>query len=275
MMRIAHEAPKCIFKKVRSVTDYDYALLHLLFEDPEYLEMFQESSHMQREIILDNSLFELGDAMAPEKLAQGIELIKPNWYIVPDALNNGPLTCQRWDEWESTFGKEYKDVLGMGSIGVVQGSTWEEYKMCYKYISEKADKIALSGMLTPHFTGYTSLNPRTREDTAFEDKWIGRTHMIRELMRDGIWRWDKPHHLLGATNPIEFSDPLYTKFCFDSVDTSSPVMAGIRGEKYTVKGLSKKPEGKLCDNINISLTKKQEALVFDNIAAFRKIVQHV
>jgi hypothetical protein len=38
MIKIAHESPKSIFKEVQKVTDYDYALVHLFEEDPEYLK---------------------------------------------------------------------------------------------------------------------------------------------------------------------------------------------------------------------------------------------
>ena len=34
MIKIAHEAPLSIMNKVQSMTDYDYALVHL-FEDPD------------------------------------------------------------------------------------------------------------------------------------------------------------------------------------------------------------------------------------------------
>ena len=55
MIKIAHESPKSIFNQVQNVTDYDYALVHLFEEDPEYLQQFKEAKEKGREIILDNS----------------------------------------------------------------------------------------------------------------------------------------------------------------------------------------------------------------------------
>lgn len=259
-MKIAHESPLSVFRTVRNNTDYDYALLHLL-ADEQYLAMFKESKSMGREIILDNSLFELGDSMSSQKLAEGIESLQPTWFVVPDALNDEELTMQRWEAWEKEYGKKYT-----GSIGVVQGKTWEGYKACYKFLSDKADKIALTGMLTPFFSGYNQ--------TEFNGRWFGRTHIIRELMREGIWNFDKPHHVLGCTNPIEFSDPIYTLKCFDSVDTSSPVMAAVNNIKYTEVVLIDKPKGKLCDHVHDVLNKEQEELAIYNIKKFRDIVKH-
>ena len=43
MIKIAHEAPKSIFEDVQVLTDYDYALVHLLEEDEEYLRQFEKA----------------------------------------------------------------------------------------------------------------------------------------------------------------------------------------------------------------------------------------
>ena len=59
MIKIAHESPKSIFTDVQQVTDYDYALVHLFEEDEQYLEQFKVALRKGREVILDNSIFEL------------------------------------------------------------------------------------------------------------------------------------------------------------------------------------------------------------------------
>ena len=60
MIKRYHEAPKCIFEDVQNYTQGDYALVHLFETDPEYLAMFQEALFNGRDVILDNSIFELG-----------------------------------------------------------------------------------------------------------------------------------------------------------------------------------------------------------------------
>ena len=67
MIKIAHEAPKSIFNEMQNFTDYDYALVHLLEEDEEYLKLFEEAILKGREVILDNSIFELEEAFEAEK----------------------------------------------------------------------------------------------------------------------------------------------------------------------------------------------------------------
>ena len=51
MIKIAHEAPKSIFNEMQKFTDYDYALVHLLEEDEEYLKLFEEAILKGREVI--------------------------------------------------------------------------------------------------------------------------------------------------------------------------------------------------------------------------------
>ena len=88
MIKIAHESPISIFPQVQSWTDYDYALVHLFEESPEYLELFKKALAGGREVILDNSIFELGSAFDMKKFAEWTAEIKPTWYIIPDALED-------------------------------------------------------------------------------------------------------------------------------------------------------------------------------------------
>ena len=107
MIKIAHESPKSIFKEVQKYTDYDYALVHLFEEDPEYLKQFQDAKEAGREIILDNSIFELEEAFDAEKFAGWVLELKPDWYIVPDALEDAKKTVQQMTEWNN----KYKNLL--------------------------------------------------------------------------------------------------------------------------------------------------------------------
>ena len=73
MIKIAHESPKGVFDEVQKLTDYDYALVHLFEEDEEYLNQFKRARDKGREIILDNSIFELEEYKMhqADKIARG------------------------------------------------------------------------------------------------------------------------------------------------------------------------------------------------------------
>ena len=140
-IKIAHEAPIDIFEEVQRLTDYDYALVHLLEQNPRYRDTFERAVKKGREVILDNSIFELEEAFEADRFALWVERLKPTWYIIPDALENAEKTMEQAANWI----KNYSEVPGK-RIGVVQGKTYQEIKDCYRAMNElaKVDMIAIS-----------------------------------------------------------------------------------------------------------------------------------
>lgn len=258
-MKVSHEVPLCLLEESRSFNDYDYALLHLILSDTQYRDFYIQSVKDGREVLLDNSLFELGDAMAPEKLQEGVTIVKPEWYVVPDALNDSDLTIERFESWRTTFGRRTPGK----TIGVVQGATWMDQVACYSYMSKYADKIALPCiMAAPYLKGFEHC---TRE----EKSMYGRQSFIAYLMATGLWNYNKPHHLLGCTLPQEFSYPLYKDKSFDSLDTSNPIMAGIENTRYANGVLLAKPKTKLDSVLKSTLTDEQLNCIRYNVQWFR------
>ena len=139
MIKIAHEAPLCIMPMVRDLTDYCYALVHLFEQHQEYFDFFKKSKELGRTVLLDNSIFELGTAFDSDKFAEWILKLTPDEYIVSDSLENTEETISNFDKWLT----KYKDLPGK-KIGVVQGKNYTELVKCYQYMSDKADKIAIS-----------------------------------------------------------------------------------------------------------------------------------
>lgn len=258
MIKIGHEAPKSIFKEVQKHTDYDYALVHLFEEDPEYLALFKQAKEAGREIILDNSIFELEEAFDAEKFAQWVLELKPDWYIVPDALEDSWRTCVQMANWNDT----YKNLPGK-KIGVVQGKTYEEIKTCYEYM----DKIANVDMIAISFdySYYTKTFPHLNKLVSWG---MGRVKLLGDLVRDGIINQEKRHHLLGCSIALEFSFYSDYKWIY-SLDTSNPVVAAIKGTSYGETGLWHKDSQKLFQLINYPIEKIDLNKVQGNIHKFR------
>ena len=139
-MKIAHEAPLSIFDKVQKLTDYDYALVHLFEENEQYWDKFVKAKKDGREVLLDNSIFELGTAFDGDVYANWITRLKPDWYIVPDVLDNASATIDSFDNFISTYAGLPGKV-----IAVAQGSTYDELVTCYNYHANNphVDKICL------------------------------------------------------------------------------------------------------------------------------------
>ena len=260
MIKIAHEAPIDIFEEVQRLTDYDYALVHLLEQNGRYRDTFERAVKKGREVILDNSIFELEEAFEADRFALWVERLKPTWYIVPDALENAEKTMQQMADWF----KEYKKVPGK-SIGVVQGKTYQEIKDCYRAIDELSpcDMIAISF----DYSYYTRSVPHPNKYVSW---MLGRVKLLGDLVSDGVINKDKPHHLLGCGLPQEFSFYKHADYNFIySLDTSNPVVHGIKGIEYAREGLWSKESQKLHELIDYPIEEMDTQKVLTNIEKFR------
>ena len=72
-----------------------------------------------REIILDNSVFELEEEFNAERFHYWIGKLQPKWYIIPDVLEDCDKSINNVVDWVGKDGSA-------GSIGVVQGKSYEE-----------------------------------------------------------------------------------------------------------------------------------------------------
>ena len=256
-MKIAHEAPLSIFDRVQEMTDYDYALVHLFEENEEYYNKFVEARDKGREIILDNSIFELGIAWDSDRFAYWVEKLKPTWYIVPDVLDNKNATLNSFNK----FVQKYPDLPGK-RIAVAQGSTYEELVECYVILAnnDKVDKVAMS------------FNHPFFQDMGLENKYFnmmaGRQHTIARMIEENVINKNKPHHLLGCGLPQEFEQ--YVGYDWiDSIDTSNPVMHGIKGIRYFDGGLNDKESLKMFTIMEEDVLASWDDIVY-NIDRFRE-----
>ena len=260
MIRIAHEAPKSIFQKVEEYTDYSYALVHLFEEDNEYYTLFEEALKNGREVILDNSIFELEEAFDADKFAYWIKKLKPTWYIVPDALEDKDKTVMQMAEWNS----KYSDLPGK-KIGVVQGKDYNEIAKCYKYM----DKVADVDMIAISFD-YSYYETSAPHPNKYVSWMLGRPALLGRLFMDGVINPEKPHHLLGNSLPVE--GKFYGSYDWIySMDTSNPCVHGIKGTKYQDNfGLYTKESQKLIEMIDFPESEIDVDKVVFNILEFRK-----
>lgn len=263
MIKIAHEAPLCIMPQVRDVTDYCYALVHLFEDYPSYYDFFVESKKLNRKVLLDNSIFELGTAFNSDKFSEWVSKLQPDEYIVPDVLENTDNTIQNFKDWITKFNN-----LPGKKIGVVQGKTYSELYDCYQFMSENADKIAIS-------FDYSYYLVTARGTNKYQKYCYGRYKLINDLLNDGVINFNKPHHLLGCSVPAEFgfygSYPNTYKF-IESLDTSNPVINGMHNIKYEELGVKDKLDVKMVDFFKVKKIKQEGIdLINHNINQFKKI----
>ena len=256
-IKIAHEVPLCLLEESRKFNDYDYALVHLFKQYPEYLQFFKDSVEMGREVLLDNSIFELKTAFDDVEFANWVEELRPTRYIIPDVLDDCEKTIQGIDRWRNHF-----EYLPGRTIGVVQGKTYEELTKCYLHIVENCDEVALC---FPH--SHHQSKGLTKQ--AFHERMLNRTLLIDNWITDGIIQETKRHHLLGCLLPQEFKKYGGLDFLY-SLDTSNPIIHGYKGVRYDRGTLDDKIDMKMAENMEIQLSEKNKADIMHNVKQFRE-----
>jgi hypothetical protein len=258
MIKIAHESPIDLFSYVQTKTDYDYCLVHLLEESEAYKEAFVKACK-EREVILDNSIFELGEAFDMKKFFKWNNELEPTWYIIPDALEDAKTTMFNAYVWNQF----HRPTAKGKSIAVVQGKTYEEIVECYQTLDGKldVDMIAISF----DYSLYEEMVPNPNKLVSW---MLGRVALLGRLEKDNIINKQKPHHLLGCALPQEGQfykgyDWIY------SMDTSNPVVHAIKNIEYPLSGLRTKESQKLFELINWSADRVNQKLLECNIDKFR------
>ena len=235
MFKVSHEAPIPYMKQVRELIDYDYCLPHLLDKSKEYKQYFQQSKEMQRYIIMDNSLHELGKPYDKERLAHWLHYFKPDEFIVPDYWQDKTATLVSAKEW---INKKYPD--NTTPVAVVQGNNSLEARECYNILKYQGyQKIAFSYGADWYYDEGLKTIPNKFKENKYITKAHGRYNFIEELYKDGTIKNLDRIHLLGCNIPQEFS--WYTDMPFiKTIDTSNPVIHGLAGIKYNDWGLDHK-----------------------------------
>ena len=237
-MKVSHEAPIQYMKVVRGMTDYCYCLPHLLDENDDYVQYFIDSKQMQRYIIMDNSLHELGTPYNIERLWHWMNYFKPDEFIVPDYWQDKTSTLVSAKEW---IGKTYPKETT--PVAVVQANNKNEARQCYRILKTQGyQKIAFSYGADWYYEEGLTTSPN--KENRFVTKAHGRYNVVKEFYKDDLIKKSDRIHLLGCNVPQEFS--WYKDMPFiKTIDTSNPVIHGLSGIQYEDWGLDDKVSTKI------------------------------
>lgn len=252
MIEVSHESPISMLKASLYYNDYEYALVHLFDKYPKYLKFYLDSIKT-RKLYLDNSIFELGDAFDIPKFKEWCEVFcginEDNfYYIVPDVLEDCERTIENFVNFD--FKKGHR-------IGVAQGSTKAETIKCFEFLRGKCDIIAISFDYSWFGT-----------DNSLIQRALNRVSFINTLDEFGLLKNTKIH-LLGCYVPQEFQ--FYGEYPeIVSLDTSNPVLHGLKRIAYDYNGLKTKESQKLADLIEFKGKIPPE--VWFNIGVFKSFL---
>lgn len=274
-MKISHEVPISLLNESIKFNDYDYALVHLFETHPEYYQFYTQSIEMGRTVILDNSVFELGEAFNFHRFAHWIRELKPTEYIIPDQLDNAFGTISNAYEWVDT----YTNLPGK-SIGVIQGTNIDEAIECYHELKGIVDKIAVnfnSAIYDP-IIDFDDNGKPIKKSSKFDDPKEVHWRMCvegRQQLMDKFADLNptKPFHLLGCSKMHEFSYYKDKRFEFiESVDTSNPIVFALENIKCDETGRLNKMDKKLIDYIDQPLDEINVPLIYENVGIFKRFI---
>ena len=247
MKKLFHEMPLNMLLNgyEDQLTDGHYALVHLYEESVPYFSHTLKTLEQGREVILDNSIFELEKAFDADRFAYWIEQIASRVgaarvdekliYIIPDVLDNMEGTIASAQK----FLDKYRNKLPGKKMAVAQGKTYAELIQCYHELSTLGmDRIGIS----------FNCEAYNGEDSGDKLRnWCkGRISLISMLMEEYNYCLPTPVHLLGCSLPQEFKAYKANKFV-ESIDTSNPVVHGLYRIPYLADGLDSKLSIKLVD----------------------------
>ena len=258
-MKISHEVPLCLLEDSIEFCDYDYALVHLLDKDKDYVDFFMKAKQQGRYIILDNSLHELGESYGEDRLLYWVNELKPNEFIVPDVWQNTIQSIANAKKWAQI--ELPKEVT---KVAVVQATNFADAFTCYRLYKELGYKKIAFSYGADYYLDHSS---HPNKNIA---RSLGRLQVISKLYEMEIILPTDRVHLLGCQVPQEFS--WYKDIPFiETIDTSNPIMATLDGIQYGHNGLTEKPKSNMNDNFYT--TDLDYNLLDWNLRMFRKLLK--
>lgn len=257
-MNISHETHIDMLQESKEFNDYEYSLLHLI-HIPEYREFYKNT---KREHYLDNSAYEyniIDEDFNIDYFHKVVEDIKPTHVIVPDILSDKDATIQAFKDFDIFRLPEDTKL-----IGVIQGKTFEELHICFDYMVNRCDVVAIPF----HSDAYQE---RFHNNLKDEADVIGRVKFIREVIEKGIKH--NSLHLIGQALPIEME--MYSKSELEyikSIDTASPVQWGMLETFYPkdIVEVKCKPSYVMTEENILSIpTQTQYSIIKSNINKFK------
>ena len=218
-MKIAFIGSVPDIEEVHALGTIEMALVHL-FEKPKYAEYFRKQITHGREVILDNSIMELGSAVAGTKCLEVAEEFAPSFVVAPDSFNDRKGTIAATTDFLRLKSKKARTRI-LQTIGVAHGKNWKDWCDCFinHQLNGSIDMIGIPYGTTFEVPGLAYRN-KDSKTLVMMDNRLAMTAWIAQNVRK-----PKPCHLLGASEPRELFWQKKHKFIY-SHDSSSAYTTG-------------------------------------------------
>lgn len=221
-MHIALITPTSLLDRLCLTGKVQMCLAHRVIEDETYATFYRNASDAGSLVMMDNSLWELGEAMMLTDLMPALEAVRPDELIVPDVFRDGPATQKAFTDFTMQAvaagfdGPCSEEYPWQRNAVVVHGQDRQEWIECLDFFNDQDN-------------AHTLCLPKVLDEI-----WQpgGRLGCVTFLEATGRVRADKRYHCLGIwTDPIEVLLLSRHKW-IRSLDTALPIHAGMRGVRF-------------------------------------------
>ncbi len=221
MSSFAPVAPPQVLKKFKDfgqLGDYHLLLAHDIAAKPTvYADIFNRPHHSPMQIILDNSVIELGGAVDINVIIEAAHVVRPSTTVLPDVLLDQKATIRACDDALNKWSSAFSDAnLGPNFMLVPQGRTLKEWIECAEYFAD--DKNI-------NFWGI----PRNIEKTAIRSRrdLIDIVHAINP---------SRSIHLLGFSDNVVDDILSARHHLVEGIDSAVPIRAVSQGIPMSLTG---------------------------------------
>ena len=218
-MKICHIVPADYIEVCNQNSSMHLLISQEVLKNEKYREKYLEKSLKGDFIIMDNGVFEYGNAAPLDDVIEAVEAVQAKEMILPDCYFDGEITIKRVMNTLNEL--EKKNYRPVSLMAVPQGKTQEGYMKCFSILLsiDEIDTIGFSyGAINKAFARY-KLPPSLLRPTVIS--YLNQHFDLGTL--------NKEFHCLGIgghPHEIEF----LKKFEFiRSVDSSKAFVCAVRG----------------------------------------------
>lgn len=215
-MEICFITPTPMLRKIAVLSETHLVLAHIYEQDEAYRNFYKEKAKEMNWVMLDNSAYELGAAVAVERLKVIAEDLYPDVIFLPDKRFDKDATL----EMVRNAIPILKDT-GAKLLAVPQGSNQEEILECYDALIEME---GIDGIGLYEEIGEVCCATDTREDFLV---LLERTNRVVDSMY---------YHLLGMEEDVQKIRKLSSFKWVNSIDSVKPIVYGLNHIHLGING---------------------------------------
>lgn len=251
LIKLAMELPTSKLEEWTKYADLDFILAHQVLEDKAYADFFRNRP-ADRELILDNSLHELGYPLSVADLREAAERCDATYVIAPDKVGNVEFNIAQFKLAYDAFRHTPHQLAvvmtadpELDAMPLAQSAAIENFL----YEVRAADMLCCTFKLPRRYDYYTS--------SAMAKKW-------------------RRVHLLGVDTPEELQNWRNTfrdTYREASVDTAKPLKWAMQYERLSERRNWRKAKLHSADLLNLrsdQITTEQEQIFIENVETLRR-----